>query len=98
MDSLTFKHPFTCVVSGPTGSGKTEFIRRVLKNNNILISNITYPIKVLWSYGQYQSLYNVPNSMKNVIILYTDGLPSEQKINEFKPNIVVIDDLMLELS
>ena len=30
-----FKHPFTCICSGPTGSGKTTFLQNVLKYNMI---------------------------------------------------------------
>ena len=29
---LKFKHPFTCIVSGMTSSGKTLLVRNILKN------------------------------------------------------------------
>jgi hypothetical protein len=93
---ITFKHPFTCIVAGPSGSGKTLLIRRILKNSNLLISNLSLPINVLWAYGQYQPLNNVP--IPNVNVMYFDGLPNENELNDFKPDIIVVDDLMQELS
>ena len=94
---FTFKHPFTCVVSGPTGSGKTILIRNIIKNFKILISNYNnYTINVLWAFGQSQIIHSVPIS-KEVKLEYNDGLPSETQITEFKPDIIVVDDLMYEL-
>jgi hypothetical protein len=95
---ITFKHPFTCIVSGPSGSGKTLLIRRILQHSNLLISNLTLPIKVIWAHGQYQPLYDVPLENHNVNVKYFDGLPDENEINNFEPNIIVVDDLMQELS
>jgi len=31
-DDLKFKHPFTAIISGPTGSGKSSFSIRLLQN------------------------------------------------------------------
>ena len=96
--SLTFKHPFSCIVAGPSGSGKTILIRRILKNADLLISNLSYPINVLWAYGQHQPLYDVPLNNPNVNVTYNEGLPNEAEIKSFKPNIIDIDDLMQELA
>ena len=30
--SIKCLHPFTCLVAGPTGSGKTVFVKNVLKH------------------------------------------------------------------
>lgn len=91
-----FKHPFNCLVSGPSGSGKTILVRRILKHFNILIHNLNTPVlKVLWSYNQWQALINVPIS-DNVIINYINNLPTDEEIDEFKPNIIILDDFLTE--
>ena len=62
LNYLKLRHPFTCICSGPTGSGKTILIRRILNNwkNSISIPNKTNDDKlnVYWVYGQFQELYN----------------------------------------
>ena len=93
---LQFKHPFTAMVAGPTGSGKTVLVRRILNQFKHLISGVPDKIKVIWAYGAWQDLYSV--KLNNVEIIYLEGLPSEQEINEIQPHIVVLDDLMNELA
>ena len=53
-------------------------------------------INVIWAYGQWQSLYS--KNVENSFVEYVEGLPSEQTLKEIKPDLVVIDDLMNELS
>ena len=48
---MPWVHPFTSVISGPTGSGKSVFVRRFVHN----IRHI--PDRILWCYGEYQTLY-----------------------------------------
>ena len=95
---ITFKHPFTCIVAGPSGSGKTLLIRRIIKNTHLLVSNLSLPINVLWAHGQDQPLYSVPINNKYVNVMYFKGLPNENQINQFEPDIIVVDDLMQKLS
>ena len=93
-----FRHPFTCMVSGPTSSGKTILVRRLLKSFDLLFNfnEKVKKLKVLWAYGQWQSLYEKTIS-KYVVVKYVYGLPSEEEILEDKPHIIIIDDLMSEL-
>ena len=55
---LKFKTPFTELIARPTGSGKTLLRRRILKNHRLLFWPNKSILKVLWIYGQWQSLYN----------------------------------------
>lgn len=94
---LQFKHPFTCMVAGPTSSGKTTLVRRILQNHDLLFYNIDGDIlRIMWAYGQWQSLYT-KDIGQNVECLYVSGLPSEDDIKEANPHLIVIDDLMAEL-
>jgi hypothetical protein len=92
-----FKHPFTCLVAGPTGSGKTVLVRRILKHFNLLLHPEMHTIKVIWAHGQWQNSYNNPIG-HNVLVEYTDGLPTGIEIKEKLPQVIVIDDLMAELA
>ena len=92
---LKFKHPFTCIVSGMTSSGKTLLVRNILKNWKSLINLDKNNLKVLWCYGQMQELYNKP--IENVETIYFQGKPLQNSIEKFKPDIIVLDDLMENL-
>jgi len=84
------------MVAGPTSSGKTVLVRRLLNAYKTLTSIDTRDLKVLWAYGQWQDLYN-QKIATNVLVDYISGLPSEDEIKQYNPQIIVIDDLMSEL-
>ena len=84
-----WKHPFTCIVAGPTGCGKTTFVARLLRNASTMIDHS--PVRVTWYYGEWQSAYenlDIPN------LHLEEGLPTS--FDASKHNIVVLDDLMAE--
>ena len=84
---VRFKHPFTCMISGSTGSGKTFFVSRFLKE----ISALCHPIpeRVVWCYGQYQEMYD---TLKNVELV--QGLPKIDMFDRKQRNLLIVDDLM----
>ena len=84
---LRLQHPFTCVIAGPTGSGKTHFVMKLVTHARSMID--PPPKKVVWCYGEWQQLYaSVPG------VEFVEGLP---EIKTLAPGtLVVIDDLMAE--
>jgi hypothetical protein len=86
-----FKSPFTLILSGATGSGKTEWLMRFLKNYRELIDPI--PNKILYCYGEMNK--NILNLMGDGIETF-NGLPDTKMIKEQeKPLLLILDDLML---
>ena len=50
---VQFISPFSMIVAGPSGSGKSILVRRILKNQYFLITPKKEAINVLWVYGQW---------------------------------------------
>ena len=85
-----WQHPFTCIVAGPTGRGKTTFVARLLRNASEMID--PPPERVTWYYGIWQAGYknlDIPNMRME------EGLPQSFD-NDGKRGLVVLDDLMAE--
>lgn len=93
---LRLKHPFPCIIAGPTGSGKTVLVRKLLANYRTLTTISDNKLKVVYCYGQYQS--GLKNNIPNVEIIPVAGLVSEKFLQEHKPHIIILDDLMSEVS
>jgi hypothetical protein len=95
---LKFKHPFTMLVWGSTGSGKTVWIRKLLKwLNELVIMEKKEIYKVMWCYRKWQKLYNEPIENQLLNMYYVDGPPSLSELTAFNPDIIIMDDLMLEI-
>ena len=87
--SLVVMDPFTCIVAGPTGCGKTMFVARLLRNASVMIDSP--PEQVTWYYGQWKSAYESLDIPK---LRLDEGLP--KSFDTGKRNVVVLDDLMAE--
>lgn len=96
MDQLVkFRCPFTMLVAGSTGSGKTHLVRDLLSHHNFSMNINKKVIKVVWCYGVWQSTYE--KTLDNVQVIYHKGLVDEEYISQANADIVVLDDLMNEL-
>ena len=94
---VRFQHPFTLIIAGPTSSGKTVLTRDILADNRETISpQPENNLRVLWCYGEMQELYKEP--IANTDVIYHEGLCTRGVLEELKPDLVVIDDLMSRVS
>ena len=88
-DPTMFKHPFTMVIAGPTGSGKTQWVKKLLKDLNSLITPI--PQEVIWCYGIWQPEYD------NIYgVRFLEGVPDTEQWADQIPRLIILDDLMSE--
>lgn len=92
---LRLKHPFTCIVSGMTGCGKSYFVKHLLQQLNDMVE--PKPQRLIWLYGQDQALYHTMRHELPHIEFYK-GIPAELDQDDYFdisiPNMVIIDDLM----
>ena len=95
-DLPVLQHPFTAMICGATSSGKTVLTRSILKEYKTTTSISKEPLNVIYCYGAYQSLFE--RKIPKVNITYHEGLITAEGIEEIKPDMIIIDDLMTELS
>lgn len=88
-----FKSPFTMVLAGPTGSGKTQFVKSLLQNIQTLVTPI--PETIIFCYGEWQSTYKDIQQLA-LNIDFIEGLPDLDAMTMGEPKLIVIDDLMGE--
>lgn len=84
-----WKHPFTCVIAGPTGSGKTVWVTRFLNHMSEMMT--PPPQEMVWCYGEWQAGYS---QLKGVT--FVEGLPKVEEWDTTKRRLVILDDLMSE--
>lgn len=89
MFSPYLKHPFTCICSGPTGSGKTYLVKQIIEQKAIE----PFPRNIVWLYAQDQPVHH---SLKNVT--FYNGIPDdiESRFTPGRENLLIIDDLMTQ--
>lgn len=88
-----FKHPTTIQISGPTGCGKTFFVRRMLIERLI----DPFPTRIIWVYSEWQDDYDmVRANLPHIEFIegwrediYTSIQPDER-------NLLILDDQMDE--
>ena len=97
-DVLKIHHPFSMMVAGPRGAGKTEFVKQLLSLKDIIMTDP--PERIVWFYGRYQPELFQCLCQEIPAIEFHEGLPSniETVFNRSQKNLCVIDDLMQNAS
>lgn len=91
LDYVVFQHPFSLILSGPSNSGKTWIVARLLQWRHLMIKpNID---EILWYHGQKQDFHDTLR-FEHPGIRIIQGKPDSNDINEKINTLVVIDDLM----
>ena len=87
------RQPASVIVAGPSGSGKSELVEKLLKEKTLFDPA---PKKVVYCYDRWQKRFD---RMKKQMLFYK-GLPPEGTLVKwFKPEqhgILILDDLMEE--
>lgn len=93
---LLLKHPFTLMLAGPTSSGKTQLVIRLL---NDFRSTTTLKdkrrIRVLICYGVWQEAYR-SISHPDIEVTFNEGFSYDYA--DLRPDVMVLDDLMSEMA
>ena len=92
---LYFKHLSTIILSGPTGCGKTRFLRRILKERLIEPS----PTRLIWVYSEWQNEYDKAKTIYpeiNFMKGYSDDI--YDCLQPCDRNLLILDDQMSKSS
>ena len=86
---LSFVHPFTAIVVGPTSCGKTQFVFKLLDHVRVMIEPT--PSKIVYCYGEYQESFR-----RYPQVTFHHGLPDIDDFDGSEPTLLIVDDLMQE--
>jgi len=90
-DGLKFKHPLSCIVIGPSKSGKTSFCVRFLQNLDALCTESEFGGGNIWCYSEKTAVPKRQHLPSNTT--YHEGVP-ENFGGGGKPRLVILDDLL----
>ena len=88
-----FESPFTAIISGASGTGKTEWIKKLLKNKDAMINEP--PQHILYCYGEINPEIL---KLKHDGIEIFHGVPTRDDIAKREKNLLLIlDDLISDI-
>lgn len=90
---LRWQHPFSAIVAGPSGSGKSFFVARFVKYSNVMCDTVFENI-----YWYHSPDLNPDDDISDSdVIQYRQGLPDMRDFDG-TPALVIVDDMMRESS
>ena len=93
IDEISFKHPFTCMMAGPTQSGKSTLLSKILRYNHSMVTPI--PSRIVYCYSRWSDGFE-KLKLISPKIEFKQGLPDIDTFNPDENNLLILDDLMSE--
>jgi len=85
-------HPFSCIVSGTSFSGRTSFCIRFLQNIDALYTERKFGVWIDWCYGEKSAVPSRQQLSSNISC--NEGVPEEFGDAHGEPCLVILDDLL----
>ncbi len=96
IDNFCFEHPSTILLSGPTKSGKTTLLSKILKNSNKGLV-CPPPQRIMYCYSVWQKAFEeMRKNCNECLIDFKEGLPDIADFNPSQNSILILDDLMTQ--
>jgi hypothetical protein len=96
-DDVKFKHPFTCIISGPTGSGKSCFCVRFLQNLARLCTEPNFDGDIVWCYSEKSAVPTDKLAQLGKRVRIHEGLPTTFGNPQGRTGLIILDDLLNEV-
>ncbi|RWS00550.1 hypothetical protein B4U80_03673, partial [Leptotrombidium deliense] len=90
---LILQHPYTAIISGPTGCGKSQWILELLKN----IPHTTFD-QVIYFYSIEQCLFCEMKKYSPKMIFTNDIQNMATDSFDGRKTLIILDDMMAEAS
>ena len=92
-NEIKFKIPSTLLISGPSSSGKTTFLLKLIEESKYLFN--PNPSNIFYAYGQYHK--DVTYLQRKGVRVFA-GVPDETLVDSLPPyTILIFDDLMINM-
>ena len=96
---LKFKSPFTCIISGLNGSGKSSFFIRFLQNFDSLCPERHFDGGITWCYSERAAVPSRQLAVLRKHIRFIEGVPENFDETEGgRPCLVNLDHLLNDVS
>ena len=96
-DDIRFKHPFTCIVSGPSGSGKSSFTLRLVQHLDSLCTEPNFSGGIIWCYSEKSAFLREKLTSLHKIVRFHEGVPQNFGDDHSRPCLIILDDLLNEV-
>ena len=86
-----FHHPSTYMVVGPSQSGKSRFVVKLIRSAQSMID--PPPERVIWCYGSHQT--DLIHELRS-LLEFVEFIPNVDELLDGRKTLLIIDDLMTE--
>lgn len=90
LEGQPIKHPFNCIICGPTCCGKTYLLKKIIEHKDDVIMD--FPPNILYCYKSWQDAFTELKS-DFINIEFLQGLPSKEELSERANTLIILDDL-----
>jgi len=96
-DDVRFKHPFTCILSGPSGSGKSSFTLRLLQHLDSLCIKPNFSGGIIWCYSEKSAVPRQQLTSLHKNVSFHEGVPQNFGDDHGRTWLIILDDLLNEV-
>jgi hypothetical protein len=96
-DDLKLKHPFTCLVWGPSGSGEKFFNLRFLQILATLCTELHFSGRIDWCYSENSAVPSRELAALRKDVQFHEGVPENLGNAQDKARLIILDELLNEV-